>query len=175
MSAQGFYGFYQEATLLIQSRFATLGSTTVPSGNRTTKNIWRNVSFDRIGERNEPKRDRRRAEFLSLQCTDLDAVKGPHKLCRDFSHLLFGDCLGTSCSSVSKMYSSVPPSLAGPRNRNSSTARTGVVSMTKTARNERRTFHCNSNPSARSIALFNTRTAFEIVLLSTLNNSAISA
>jgi hypothetical protein len=43
-------------------------------------------SFDRIGERNEPKRDRRRAEFLSLQCADLDVVENRHKVGGDFSH-----------------------------------------------------------------------------------------
>ena len=50
-------------------------------------------SLDRVRKGNEPKRDRLVAKFLSLQCADLDTVKGGHKVSRDLSYFLFGDGL----------------------------------------------------------------------------------
>src|ERR1700719_3473458 len=47
--------------------------------------------------------------------------------------------LGEFCSPASNTYSSVPPSLAAPRYRNSSTAKIGVAAITKAARIRKRT------------------------------------
>jgi len=76
------------------SRFATLGSITLPSGNRTTKNIWRNGPFTVSEKQIESEWDRRRSKFLSLQCPDLDVIKARHEVGSDLSRLLLGDRVG---------------------------------------------------------------------------------
>jgi hypothetical protein len=50
--------------------------------------------LDRVREANEPKRDRRRAKFLSLKSADLYVIKSRHKVCGDLCHFLFGYGIG---------------------------------------------------------------------------------
>jgi hypothetical protein len=110
------------------SRFSTLGTTTVPSGSRTTKNICLIgpliVSEKQISQNGTgicPK-------LLSLQCSDLYVIKVVMKTAAISAAFSFVTALGEFCSPPSKTYSSVPPSLAAPRHRNSSTDRVGIDS-----------------------------------------------
>jgi hypothetical protein len=72
------------------SRFTTLGSTTVLSGNRTTKNIWRNGPFTA----SEKQTNRLCPKLLRFECADLYVVKSRHKVGGDFGRLLFGYSVG---------------------------------------------------------------------------------
>jgi hypothetical protein len=80
-------------------------------------------SFNRVRKAYKPKRNRRCAKFLSLQCSDLYVVKSRHKIGSDLSRFLFGYGVGRILFTGLKDVSSVPPSFAAPRNRKSSTDR----------------------------------------------------
>ena len=72
-----------------QRLFATWGSTTRPIRQQNDKKHLSQWPLDRVRKANEPKWDRRRSKFLSLQCADLYVVEGRHEVCGDLSRLLF--------------------------------------------------------------------------------------
>jgi hypothetical protein len=69
----------------------------------------------RLRETHQPERHRLRAELLRFECPDLDAVKGGREVSAISATCSLVTVSGTSFSSDSKTYSSVPPSLAAPR------------------------------------------------------------
>ena len=81
-----------------------------------------------VRKANEPKWDWRCPKLLRLQCSDLYVVKVVIKSAAISATFSLVTLCGTFCSSLSKTYSSVPPSLTAPRYRNNSTDMAGIAS-----------------------------------------------
>jgi hypothetical protein len=73
------------------SRFATLGTTTVPSGNRTTKNSCLNAPFTVSEKQISQNGTGCVLNSWCFECADLYVVKGRHEIGCYLSSLLFDD------------------------------------------------------------------------------------
>jgi hypothetical protein len=79
------------------SRFSTLGTTTVPSGSRKTKNICLIGSLIVSEKADQPEWNRGCPRFLRFQRSDLYVIKGRHKISSDLSPFSLVMALGEFC------------------------------------------------------------------------------
>jgi hypothetical protein len=110
------------------NRFSTLGSTTVPSRRRTTKNICFIGPLTVSEKQTEPKWDRRCPKFLSLQCADQFVVEDRHEVCGDFCRFLFRYGVGRVLITGLKDVLQRTAILGSASYRNNSTDMAGIVS-----------------------------------------------
>jgi hypothetical protein len=83
------FAFAQNISKSGYCRSATLGTTNRPVRQHNDKEQLSQWPLDRVRKAYQPKWDRLRPKFLSLQCADLYAAKGRHEIGSDFSRFLF--------------------------------------------------------------------------------------